>query len=153
MCERAREWASLRLDSELSELESALLDSHLRRCAACADYSAEIGVITAQIRAAELEPLVRPTVLPLRRRFGWAGGALQAGAASAALIVATVALTTQVGSTGSSPSGVANAGRLPLSAITSGPNSVNDALIRLPRLVNLRAQFGFVRPRGLQIDT
>src|SRR5438034_7977725 len=97
MCERAREWASLCLDNELSELESVLLDSHLRRCAACAAYAAEIGAITAQIRAAELEPLVRPTVLPSRRRFGWTAGALQAGAASAAVIAVTVTLSTPLG--------------------------------------------------------
>ena len=30
LCERARFWASLRLDGELSELEGALLDAHLR---------------------------------------------------------------------------------------------------------------------------
>ena len=41
MCERAREWASLRLDGELSELERALLDAHTRNCAACAEYVAD----------------------------------------------------------------------------------------------------------------
>ena len=38
MCERARAWASLRLDAELSEFEDALLTAHLRRCSACCEY-------------------------------------------------------------------------------------------------------------------
>ena len=34
-CDRAREWVSLELDGELSELGAARLDAHLVRCAAC----------------------------------------------------------------------------------------------------------------------
>ena len=97
MCERAREWASLRLDSELSELERALLDAHTRRCAACAHYVDEIDAITGSIRSAELERLPRPVVLPLRRRFAGATRALQAGAATAAVLAITAGLSLQVG--------------------------------------------------------
>ena len=85
MCDRAREWASLGLDGELSDFERVLLDSHLRRCPACAAYVVEIGAITEAIRATELEPLAIPVVLPLRRRISYRGIVLQAGAAAAAL--------------------------------------------------------------------
>ena len=35
VCERGREWISLRLDGELSELAQKMLDSHLARCPEC----------------------------------------------------------------------------------------------------------------------
>ena len=53
MCERAREWASLGLDGELSELERVLLDAHTRRCAAAPRTSRTSATITDAIRAAE----------------------------------------------------------------------------------------------------
>src|SRR5438270_469921 len=39
LCARARFWASLRIDGELSELEGALLDAHLARCDECRTVS------------------------------------------------------------------------------------------------------------------
>jgi anti-sigma factor RsiW len=151
MCERAREWASLRLDGELSEFERVLLDAHLRRCAACAAYVGEIGAITATIRATALEPLPRPIALPLRRRIAWASRGLQAGAAAAAVAALTIGLGIQSSVSGSSPG--SGAGRH-ASAISSGPSSENgDWLVRLPRLANLKAQFGAVRQGRLGIDT
>ena len=42
LCARARFWASLRVDGELSELEGALLDAHLGRCADCSAYAAGV---------------------------------------------------------------------------------------------------------------
>jgi Putative zinc-finger len=153
MCERAHEWASLRLDGELSEFERVLLDSHLRRCGSCAAYVGEIGLITEAIRGAELIPLPQPIALPLRRRIAHAGRALQAGAATAAVIAATVGLSTQFGSAVHSPNGLADSLRLPASAIGSGPNSENDALLRAPRLANLKALQGIGHQRGLRIDS
>jgi anti-sigma factor RsiW len=50
-------WASLRLDGELSELEGALLDAHLRRCADCAAATAVFGVAASTLRAESLEPV------------------------------------------------------------------------------------------------
>ena len=54
-CERARAWASLELDGELSQLETALLDAHLRRCPACAALVAGMSATTSLLRAAPLE--------------------------------------------------------------------------------------------------
>jgi predicted anti-sigma-YlaC factor YlaD len=151
MCERAREWASLQLDGELSELESAMLRAHTRRCSACAAYVLEVGAITATVRRAELQPVPHPIVLPLRRSFGWVNRALQAGVATAAVVAVTAGLALQLGST--SPHGVLPNGRLPENEITSGPNSENDALIRAPKLATFKGQYGVVRQRGLRIDT
>jgi anti-sigma factor RsiW len=58
LCSRARFWASLRVDGELSELEGALLDAHLGRCADCRDYAAGVVGATAALRNT---PLVAAT--------------------------------------------------------------------------------------------
>jgi anti-sigma factor RsiW len=60
-CARAQAWASLELDGELSQLESALLEAHLRRCAACAVSVADLRSLTAAIREAPLEEPAEPT--------------------------------------------------------------------------------------------
>ena len=54
LCARARFWASLRIDGELSELEGALLDAHLGRCAACREVVAGVTGATEGLRAAPL---------------------------------------------------------------------------------------------------
>jgi anti-sigma factor RsiW len=151
MCERAREWASLRLDGELSELERALLDSHTRNCAACAEYVEEIDAFTTAIRSADLVQLSRPVALPLRPSFAWATRAFQAGAATAAVLAITAGLALQVGRNSSARGNVP--GRLPANMIQSGPNSENDVLIRLPKLAAIKGQLGVGRQRGLRIDT
>ncbi len=69
LCVRAREWASLRLDGELSEFEGALLRAHAARCADCRAFMRETEAITEHVRATPLEPLERPVLLPSRRRL------------------------------------------------------------------------------------
>lgn len=66
LCERARFWASLRFDGELSELEGALLDAHLERCAACQAVVQGFGASTIALRSAPLEQPV-PVALALPR--------------------------------------------------------------------------------------
>jgi predicted anti-sigma-YlaC factor YlaD len=56
-CERARLWASLRLDGELSELEGALLNAHLVRCAGCRAVADGFDASTTALRAAPLQRL------------------------------------------------------------------------------------------------
>lgn len=86
--------ASLRLDSELSELEEALMAAHLVRCAACRSFAHDLGTVTDTLRTA---PLVEPSVqfeVPRRRlRFGIA----QVGTAAAATVTAAIALGGFVG--------------------------------------------------------
>jgi predicted anti-sigma-YlaC factor YlaD len=67
LCERARQWSSLRLDGELSELEGALLDSHLARCADCRAFAADTAWIVDALRAAPVERVdARVTVVAPR---------------------------------------------------------------------------------------
>jgi predicted anti-sigma-YlaC factor YlaD len=81
-CAQAREAASARLDSELPELDAARLDAHLRACAECRAYAAEIETITVGLRAVPLDwPEIR-VIMPRRRRVP-----VQAAAAAAAAVV------------------------------------------------------------------
>lgn len=57
-CLLAREAASARLDGELSELETARLELHLRDCAACSAYASELDTIAVRLRTA---PWSRPS--------------------------------------------------------------------------------------------
>src|SRR5262249_23497590 len=54
LCSRARFWVSLRLDSQLSELEGALLDAHLKGCTACSSFAELAELATDEIRRAPL---------------------------------------------------------------------------------------------------
>ena len=67
-CAQAREAASMRLDNELSELDAARLDVHLRTCTECSNYARETEILTAELRAAALERPGNFVVLPHRRR-------------------------------------------------------------------------------------
>jgi predicted anti-sigma-YlaC factor YlaD len=68
LCDRARQWASLKLDGELSELESALLDAHLARCEPCRGFAVEAQGIAGALRSVASEPLPAPIELDLHRR-------------------------------------------------------------------------------------
>ena len=83
-CDRAREWASLRMDGELSELETALLEAHLNRCEPCRVFSAGVESVALQLRSTALERLEEPVALPVRRSTP-AHRVVQVGAAAAGL--------------------------------------------------------------------
>ena len=89
-CDRARTYASLRLDSELSELEDALLRAHLERCEPCRSFAGSMAAATAELRRTPMERLEHPIELPRKRRFS-----LQTApaAAAAALVAASIGLT------------------------------------------------------------
>jgi len=91
-CERARAWASLRVDGELSELQSALLDAHLGRCSACREFAHGAEDLAAVLASARLErPARLELVLPPRGRLRALGRtALAAGAVAAASVAATL---------------------------------------------------------------
>jgi hypothetical protein len=55
-CEHARQWSSLRLDGELSELEGALLDRHLDACPACASFDERLRSAAMVLRLTQPEP-------------------------------------------------------------------------------------------------
>jgi hypothetical protein len=89
LCERARSWASLRADGELSELESALLDAHVARCSSCRAFASGTEEIVVALRAARLE---RPAPFAIGSRQARRTGlrALQVAAAVAVVVSAGV---------------------------------------------------------------
>ena len=92
-CERARAWASLRVDGELQELQSALLDAHLLRCRGCRAFARGTADLAAALASARLErPAQLLLVLPPRGRLRAFGRtALAAGSVAAAVVAATMA--------------------------------------------------------------
>lgn len=90
-CDRIREWISLEVDGELSRIERALVDRHLAVCSDCNEFAADVHAFTDSLRAARLEPLARPIVLPRRARVSIRPFQV---AAAAAVAVAAVALGT-----------------------------------------------------------
>jgi len=110
-CERARVWVSLGLDSELSDVEGALLRAHVGRCAVCADFARDVGGLTQEIRTAWPQ---RPAVMRVsshRRRV--ATRRLQLGAAAAAVVAIAAGFGSLAGSltSPSAPPSHAGAGR------------------------------------------
>ena len=106
-CERARAWASLELDGELSEVEEALLEDHVRRCSACAEARDRLHRVTDLLRSA---PLEHPTAPPgFRRSRGLASRRpalalrVAAAAAVAALAAGLGALATSLGTEAERP--------------------------------------------------
>jgi anti-sigma factor RsiW len=95
VCDRAREWAALEVDGELSQFELAFLRTHLERCESCSGFADEIRGIAAELRAAPLEPLERPVTLPARRRAALSELQL---AGAAALVLAAIGLGALSGS-------------------------------------------------------
>ncbi|TML09668.1 MAG: zf-HC2 domain-containing protein [Actinobacteria bacterium] len=85
-CARTRELLSLELDGELSQLDSARLESHLAHCPQCRALKTELAGLTLALRTAPLEQLERPISLP--RRMRWSLRPLQVGAAAAAIAIA-----------------------------------------------------------------
>jgi predicted anti-sigma-YlaC factor YlaD len=88
LCDRARAWAALAPDGELSELERKLLDSHLDRCHACAVFSVRVAAVAAELRAASLQPLRRPVSVPVWRRRPLYSRVSAIGAAAAVAVMA-----------------------------------------------------------------
>ena len=105
-CERAQAWASLELDGEVSQLERVLLEAHLRRCAACADATAELRAVTEAVRGAPLELPTRPLFVPSEPRARGGGLVLRLAAAAtlATLAAGLGVLAGSIGGDGGAPS-------------------------------------------------
>ena len=95
-CERARAWVSLGLDSELSEVEEALLRAHVGRCAACAAFARDVDGLTQEIRTTRPQRPVATRVSLHRRRA--ATRTLQLGAAAAAVVAIAAGFGSLAGS-------------------------------------------------------
>lgn len=87
-CERARQWASIELDGELSTFERVLLRAHLAHCPPCREFRTDTNSLTHALRAAPLERLERPIEIGRVRR----GLRLRLAPAAAAMAVAVVGL-------------------------------------------------------------
>lgn len=92
---RAREWASLRVDGELSELERLLLRRHLARCEGCRSFADSLTAVTSLMRAAPVErpsrslaPERQAVVRPRgrRRRLALAAALVAVGAAAGGVV-------------------------------------------------------------------
>ncbi len=86
-CSRAREAASGQLDGELSKLEAARLEIHLRRCPACREFAVQIAALAAELRRA---PLEQPRVTAFTPRSFRRPSALRLQAVAAAVAIAAV---------------------------------------------------------------
>lgn len=88
LCERARTWAAMAPDGELSELERKLLDAHVQRCAACAHFAVEVAAVAAELRATALQQLSRPVSVPIWRQRPVYARFRAVGAAAAVAVMA-----------------------------------------------------------------
>lgn len=131
LCARARFWASLRLDGELSELEAALLDAHLARCTDCAEYASGSEAAIAALRRAPLEP-AKPVVVHVDRP-----GRRAAAFITAAALVGAAAILGALGDGSHSTSGSPVAGR---SVAVVATVETPDQLRRLRRTTLLNAR-------------
>src|SRR5262245_41573596 len=91
-CARACEWASLRLDDQLSEFEEVLLDAHLARCDDCRGFAASVSELTLALRCAPPEQPELAFEAPRRTR----GRTVGLRAVSAAAVVAVVGVSSLV---------------------------------------------------------
>lgn len=87
-CERARSWAALAPDAELSELEQRLLDVHVARCGGCRRFSTQVAVLAAELRAAALQRPPHPVAVRAWRRRPANARARMVGAAAAVAVIA-----------------------------------------------------------------
>jgi predicted anti-sigma-YlaC factor YlaD len=142
-CDRAREWVSLRLDDEISELEDALLEAHLRRCGACREYEANVRGAVLSLRTRPLERMDQPIVISGRRR------ALlrPASVARVAAVVAAVVGVTTVLSTQAAKGPVSHgSNRVPVASV---PDDQDLEQLRTLRVL----QLGGRPPRGAGIGS
>jgi hypothetical protein len=89
-CDRARQWSSLRLDGELSELECVLLDKHLESCGACLSFDRRLHAAATALRLTPPEPPLVPIQLPERKVAFPVGRRLVVAGIAAALALGSV---------------------------------------------------------------
>jgi ferric-dicitrate binding protein FerR (iron transport regulator) len=85
LCDRAREWASLRLDSELSPLEEELLERHLELCDECRAFEVDVRWATDVLRLTPQQRPARRLTIRAARKPRVSSRRLTAIAAAAAL--------------------------------------------------------------------
>lgn len=111
-CDRAREYASLRLDGELSDFESALLDSHIERCPSCRAFADDLVGVSERLRTAPLERPMIMVALPQRRFAALRRMQVSAAAAAVVSVVGIGALFGMLHSSATTPGRVAKFGSM-----------------------------------------
>jgi predicted anti-sigma-YlaC factor YlaD len=102
-CTRACEWVSLRLDDQLSDFESVLLEAHLARCSDCGAFARSVTEMTTALRTAPLEQ-ASVDVRVLHRSAGRFLGLRAVSAAAVAAVVGLSGLVSLELSNGRAPS-------------------------------------------------
>jgi len=125
-CDRARQWASLRVDGELSELEALMLERHVAGCASCREWQERVEGAAMLIRAVPLETPARR--VKLERREG--RGFLLRHRLALAAVVAAAALGGLLGAMLDRPEGSAPSPSPELSFLP--PKSAEQPPARLP---------------------
>ena len=87
MCDRIRAQISGGLDDELSQLERAMIASHLDRCDPCSNYEAGLTAFTAVLRSTPLEAPTRKITVHAPRRSISLRARIEVAAAAAAVVV------------------------------------------------------------------
>lgn len=107
-CARACEQLSLRLDSELSEFETVLLEAHLTRCPNCRAFGQTVAGLTMAIRTVPDEtPSVSFDVHRTRTRMdALLTGSLRIGSVAAAIVVVVLSGLVGLRGTGTGVPGV-----------------------------------------------
>ena len=103
LCDRARSWAALVPDGELSELEGTLLRAHLARCGPCSRFAGDVAGITDALRAAPFERLSQPLAIPMWRRRALARLRGVGAAAAVAVMALGIASRAPVASSDRTP--------------------------------------------------
>jgi len=92
LCDRARAWAALAPDGELSEIERKLLGAHLARCQTCEAFAADVAAVAEALTRERLTPLSHPiSMVWWRRRTGYARIRALGAVAAVALMAIGVA--------------------------------------------------------------
>ena len=92
-CQKARRFAALAPDGELSEFEERLLAAHLGSCPSCRSFAADVADVTGALRLAPLEQPRRTVAVRSARssrRWRIQSRSLLAGAGSVAATLAIV---------------------------------------------------------------
>ena len=142
-CDRAREWVSLRLDDEISELEDALLEAHLHRCGACREYEATVRGAVLALRARPLERMNEPIVVAGRRRPMLRPAAV---ARVAAVVAAVVGVTTVLSTQAAKGPAAHGSSSIPVASV---PDNQDIKQLRKLRVL----QLGGRPPRGTGIGS
>jgi anti-sigma factor RsiW len=137
VCERARAWAALQPDGELSSFEQRLLTAHLDRCEPCHAFAERVEAATLALRSAASEPLPQPVSISRAARFAPTRlvprRAAYSAAAAAAAAVMALSISSGVGFTGAEPTVAPS----PLVIVTNGDDAADYHAMRELRRLQL----------------